>query len=82
MSDAWKRALDLNYERFTARLSDYLVDHAGEYALLHDGDLLGFYPSPGQAEQEGKARFGDMPFSIQPVIEMPVDMGYFSYAAS
>ncbi len=76
----WNDAIDRNYDAFQRQLQPLLRDHHGQYALIYDGRIEGFFASPGLAENEGQCRFGDAPFSIQPVIVEPVEMGYFSYA--
>ncbi len=81
MTDVWHDAIERNYDVFRRTVSSYLDEHAGEYALLHDGELKGFFASPGLADAAGRAQFPGQPFSIQPVIDEPIDMGYFSYAS-
>ncbi|QMW22729.1 hypothetical protein [Sandaracinobacteroides saxicola] len=77
----WLDAIDRNYDAFMRQIANLLPDHEGRYALLHDGQLIAIHDSPGTAEQEGARRFPGQPYSIQPVVIDPVDMGYWSLAA-
>ena len=81
MTDLWREAIERNYDVFRRTVSSYLGEHDGEYALLHNGELKGFFTSPGLAKAAGRAQFSGEPFSIQPVIDEPIDMGYFSHAS-
>jgi hypothetical protein len=74
--------VDANYDFMQCRLSTYLPDHAGEYALLKSRALVGFYPKAGEAYREGLKRFGDGIFSIQEVTAEPLDLGFFSQAGA
>ena len=72
--------IDRNLERFLAILPTLLPDHAGEYALLRQGAVVGFFPSALDAQIAGNRQFDDELFSIQPVDDCPGHLGYFAYA--
>jgi len=80
MADDIKDAIERNYSRFLSMLSELLPRHRGKYALLYDQELIGLFASPGDAEQEGERRFPGAVYSIQPVEDQPIDLGYFSHA--
>jgi hypothetical protein len=57
-------------------------DHAGEYALLRAKSLVEIFPKPFDALQAGINQFADGIFSVQKVIDRPLDLGFVSYGAS
>ena len=79
-------AIEVEIERNFAAFQDIMTalppEANGQYALLHDQQLDGLYPSAGAAERAGYARYQDMPYSIQLVSDEPIDLGFFSYALS
>jgi len=72
--------VDLNYEAFQKLLPALLPEHLNEYALMKDGAVVGFFPAAMEAYRAGKERFGLGNFSMQKVIDRPVDLGSFSHA--
>ena len=74
--------VDANYDFLQRKLSAYLPDHEGEYALLKSRELVSFFPKPGDAYREGLRLFDDGIFSIQEVTAEPLDLGFFSYAGA
>lgn len=82
MSTTLTAEIDANYDYFARNLAYFLNDHKGQYALLKDRQLVRFFEEPGTAYRFGKAEFPDGIFSIQEVIEEPVDLGFFSHVAN
>ena len=75
-----QEAVDRNYEAFRNMLPDLLNSHPGEYALLRESQVVGFFESAGKAMSAGDERFSDQLFSIQLVTDKVVDLGFFSHA--
>ena len=73
-----KSEVDLNFDFFERNLSKFLLDHAGQYALLRHCEIVDFFDGAGEAYRTGLARFPDRIFSIQEVDPEPVDLGFFS----
>lgn len=69
-----------NYEAFRVKLPFLLPDHQGEYALMKDGEIVDFFNAAIEALVAGEERFGLGNFSMQKVMDTPIDLGYFSYA--
>ena len=82
MADTLQDVIQRNYAWFLTQLSSLLPEHRGQYALIHEAQLVGIFSSPGEAEREGERRFPKAPYSIQPIEDQAVDMGYFSHAIS
>ena len=80
MPDEIQDAIEQNYSWFQRVLSGLLPAHRGEYALIHNQKLIGLFASPGTAEREGERLFPGGIYSIQPVEDQPIDLGYFSHA--
>jgi hypothetical protein len=80
--DRLKAEVDANYDFLQRHLADYLPDREGQYALLRNRGLVGFFEKPGDAYREGLARFSDGLFSIQEITTEPLDLGFFSYAGA
>ncbi len=72
--------IDQNYDFFQRLISSLLPEHQGEYALIRNREILGFFPGPGEAYREGLDRFPDENFSVQEVEDRPAEMGLISLA--
>ncbi len=74
--------IDRNYDAFQRQLGRVLLAHDGEFALIKGGEIVGFYPRVRDASDEAGRRFADGIYSIQQVVEDPIDLGFFSHAGS
>ena len=54
-------------EVFEAHLEDWRKVHLGEYVLIKDNSVLGFYPSLDAAFDEGTRRFKLEPFFVKQI---------------
>jgi hypothetical protein len=79
MTTARQLEIDNNYDFFQRNLGGLLKDHHGEYALLRNKQIEGFFDRPGDAYREGLARFSDEFFSIQEVRSEPIELGHLSF---
>lgn len=77
-----RREVDVNYGIFQRKLATYLNGHEDEFALLRDGQVIGFFATSGDASREAWRRFDDGIYSIQEVTAQPIDLGIFSHAGS
>jgi hypothetical protein len=82
MSDPVRQQqLEDNYKAFQAQLPSLLTTHPGKFALMRDGQIVEFFDTPRDAYVAGQKLFStDHLFSVQEVVETPVDLGFFSYA--
>lgn len=78
--DQLQTEVDRNYDWFQRNLKTFLTDHDREYAVLRDQAVLGFFESPGEALRTALTRFPDRIFSIQQVVDEPLDLGFLSLA--
>jgi hypothetical protein len=69
-----------NYEAFREILPTLLPEHLGRFALMRDGGVVGLFDTAMEAYTAGKMQFGLGNFSMQKIIDRPVDLGYFSHA--
>jgi hypothetical protein len=69
-----------NYEAFMQQLPQLLITHPGKFALMRDAKVVDFFDTSADAYRAGQRLFQDQRFSIQQVIDSPVDLGYFSHA--
>jgi hypothetical protein len=69
-----------NYEIFMQKLPELLQTYRGKFALMHAGQTIEFFDTAGDAYRAGSKLYQDRRFSIQQVIDSPVDLGYFSHA--
>jgi hypothetical protein len=76
-----KLEVDRNYDVFMRTLSSLLPEHRDEYALMRDGQIVGFFKKPGDANRAGVETFSDGIFSIQEVTDEPIDLGFWSHVA-
>jgi hypothetical protein len=70
-----------NYSFFRSVVASFMADHAGEFALIQNCKIVEFYRTAGEAVADGSRRFGEVPFSVQRVINRPIDLGFLSHAA-
>jgi hypothetical protein len=75
-----KEEVKKNYEAFEQMLPDLLANQKGKFALMHDGEVIEFFDTVRDAYITGQKLYSDNLFSVQEVVETPVDLGYFSHA--
>jgi hypothetical protein len=81
MSDMIKKQVESNYKAFEQKLPDLLATHRGKFALMRDGQIIEFFDTARDAYIAGIKLFDkDRLFSVQEVIETPIDLGFFSHA--
>jgi len=80
-ADRQKEEVDRNYDAFVRMLATILPDHRDEYALMREGEIIGFFAKPGDANRIGVDRYEDGIFSIQEVTDEPIDLGFWSHVA-
>lgn len=74
------REIDRNLYAFLPRIPQLLQQHAGEYALLRNQEVVSVHKRLQDAIQVASERFSDGLFSIQQITDKPVELGFFSYA--
>jgi hypothetical protein len=72
--------IDRNLIRFLELLPSLMIEHAGDYALMRDTSVIGYYRSAIDAQIAGNQQFEDHLFSIQHIREVAEELGNFSYA--
>jgi hypothetical protein len=72
--------IDRNLAKFLELLPSLTRDHSGQWALMRNVTIVGFYDSALDAQIAGNKQFDDRIFSIQPVMKEAEELGYFSYA--
>lgn len=82
MAHAIEVEIERNYAAFTDRLPELLPRFRGQYALFHNQEFQGVYPTAGEADRAGYDKFKEEPYSIQLVTDEPIDLGFYSYAIS
>lgn len=81
MSDPRKDEIARNYVAFQKQLPNLLKTHAGKFALMREEKIIDFFDTARDAYIAGQRLYSaDQLFSIQQVIESPIDLGYFSHA--
>ncbi|MCA1653223.1 MAG: hypothetical protein ABR588_00450 [Sphingomicrobium sp.] len=74
--------VDRNYDAFVRMLGSILTGHRDQLALMREGQIVGFYTTPAEANRAGVDMFEDQIFSIQEVTDEPIDLGFWSHVAS
>jgi hypothetical protein len=80
MDERIREQVDKNYEAFQAMLASILPLHQDKYALMKDGEVVGFYSTLEDAYMTANQFYKEQPFSVQKVTDTPVDLGFFSHA--
>ena len=83
MQECLRQQVERNYRAFTEKLPSLLASHQGKFALMRDCEIVEFFDTARDAYIAGKKLFNeDQMFSVQEVVETPVDLGFFSHAVS
>jgi len=81
MMDSIRQQVETNYKAFHEKLPSLLTTFRGKFALMRDGQIVEFFDTARDAYVAGQRIFKqDQLFSVQEVIETPVDLGFFSHA--
>ena len=78
--DQASQEVKANYEHFLKHLTSLLATNQGEWCLLHNQEIIEFYPTMEDAYWGGLAKYPDRRFSIQEVIDAPLQMGSHAIA--
>lgn len=70
-----------NFRFFQGIVDSLMSTHAGDYALIRSQEIVAYFRTAVEAVKEGAVRFGAQPFSVQHVINRPIDLGFLSHAA-
>jgi hypothetical protein len=70
-----------NYSYFKSVVASMMAEHAGQFALIRSCEVVDVFETAGEAVSAGAVRFGELPFSVQRVINRPIDLGFLSHAA-
>ncbi len=69
-----------NYRVFEGLLPKLLQSRPGQFALMHDGQIVDYYESAVLAVIAGASRFGHSQYSVQEITGQAEDLGFYSYA--
>ena len=73
--------VEINYEAFEKKLPSLLPTHRGKFALMRNEEIIEFFDTARDAYFAGLKIFEkDKLFSVQQIIDTPVDLGFFSHA--
>jgi hypothetical protein len=81
MPESKREQIEKNYKAFQAKLPAIMESHRGKFALMRDGEIVDFFDTARDAYIVGQKLYPDG-FSIQEIIETPIDLGFFSHALS
>ena len=69
-----------NYAAFEAMRAELKASHLGQFAVLHDGQLVGTYASIREARTAGNAHCGVGNFPTQEIRSEPIELGTMAAA--
>jgi len=72
--------VDRNFEEFQRKLPELLRSNLGQYAVMRDAAVVGFYDTLRDARTAASQLYPDERFSIQQVTDVVGDLGFFSHA--
>lgn len=61
--------INSDFEFFESKLPELLKDHRGQFALVKNKEIHGFYNSTEEALKAGYEKFGDTEFLIQEITD-------------
>ena len=82
MDSRIEKEVDANFDYFQGIVGSIIDKHAGQYALIRAQKIVTYASSAGDAATEGYKRYPDEMFSVQLVTQEPLDLGFYSHAAS
>jgi hypothetical protein len=71
-----------NYIWFRQSLSDLLLVHRNEHALLHNANVAGYYQTSIDAIRAGLNQFGEGNFSVELIDDSIEDLGFYSHVSA
>lgn len=72
----------INFEMFREALPSLLPQHRGEHALIHEGEIIAYFPSSLGAIKAGFMQFGEGQFSVELIDDTPDDLGFYSHVSA
>lgn len=82
MAAAREAEIEQNYQFFQGRVGDLMKNHAGEFAVLKNREIIRMCGTVAEAIAVGYSKDEGGLFSIQEVTDEPLDLGFFSHANS
>jgi len=81
MSEKHQSEVERNFAAFQEKLPELMATHPGKIAVMHRGEIEGFFDTVSDAVQFGLSRFGALgAFSIQEITSKNINLGYHAYA--
>ena len=82
MNQDQQKQVDDNFSVFQKKLDSGVIpeDKYGFFALMRNGEIVGYYTTWEDANAAGLLAFTDQLFSIQEVTDKVVELGFFTYA--
>jgi len=80
MSKQARTEVDKNYDVFVKILPNIIGQHRNKYALMQNGEVVGFYTTLEDVYVTAEKFIGKKPYSVQKVTDIAVDLGFFSHA--
>ena len=68
--------LEAELKTFNDKRNELLATSEGQFALIHDGQLIGTYNDEQDAIGEGYRRFGNVPFLVMQVLQTEVPANF------
>lgn len=62
--------LEREQETYEREREYLLAEHRGEFVLIHDGKVIDFFRSEGDAVDAGYRRLGLVPFLVKEIVEV------------
>jgi hypothetical protein len=81
MPEQQRAEINANFSFFQEVVPTLIAQYRGQYALLRARAVIDIFPNAIDAATAGYHRFADGLFSVQHVIDRPVDLGFISYAS-
>jgi hypothetical protein len=74
------KEIQANFVAFQQKLPDLMASHRGKFALMRHQELVEFYDTARDAFLTGQKLYPDGLFSVQEVVDVPADLGFYSHA--
>ena len=80
MASDRQEQVERNEEAFGERLPALMKTQQGKFALMKDGEIVDFFDTLADAATAATRLYPEGVFSVQEVVDYPIDLGFLSHA--
>lgn len=78
MTTQGKNLLEKEMKTYMENRDNLLVDHDGQFVLIHEDDIMGTFDTESDAISEGYRELGNVPFLVKKITDVEKPLHYTS----